>query len=714
MMAVEKGGRRESVRRVSGWSASIVFMAMEVKIMLDLAEMLSLRDSLHKPQKDEGGLDIRELSPQDEEDSMQNTPNDTSVAVPAGPPLEGKDMDQYEGAHSPEEGHDPTLPTYKEAVGDDIPPPEKSLQPDGDKKIEYDPESGEPRETWGKKMDFLLSIIGYAVDLANVWRFPYLCYKNGGGAFLAPYFSVLLLGAMPVFLMEMCMGQFNRQGPITVWKISPMFKGIGFASCFMAYIVAFYYNIIIGWSFFYLFSSFTWTLPWTTCNNDWNSPDCWEVEWSNNETHNNRSYNDNTSVSSTMEFFERGVLNLHKSSGIDDLGPVRWQLALCTLLTFTLLYFCLWKGVKSTGKVVWVTATMPYIIMAILLVRGSLLPGAKEGITYFITPNLSRLGDPQVWIDAAVQIFFSVGAGFGTHIAYSSYNKFNNNCYRDCLITVAVNSFTSLFSGFVIFSYLGYMSLRTQKDISEVATEGPGLVFIVYPEAIATLTGSTGWAIIFFFMLLTLGVDSAFGGLESPLTGLRDELRHLIKYKYFRELLTLGVVGSAFMFALPCLTEGGMYVFTMLDRFAAGTSIVFTVLCQVIAVSWFYGMKQFCDDIEAMTGSRPNLYWRICWKFISPALLLIIVISSFASYTPLEYMTATGRYVYPEYANVIGWMIALSSMCMIPGYAIYKLAITKGTLKERFALCISPESEHEQIRQKKQVKRFQREHWLSV
>ncbi|XP_041377036.1 sodium-dependent dopamine transporter-like isoform X2 [Gigantopelta aegis] len=405
-------------------------------------------------------------------------------------------------------------------------------------------------------MDYLLSIIGYAVDLANVWRFPYLCYKNGGGAFLIPYFSILILGAMPVFFLEMCLGQFNRQGPISVWKIAPMFKGIGMASCFIAYIVAFYYNIIIGWSVFFLFSSFTGTLPWTSCYNDWNSDNCWQVDWMQNDTSHNTTYNTNTSVSSTVEFFERGVLALHQSSGINDLGPVRWQLALCTFVTFTVLYLCLWKGVKSTGKVVWVTATMPYVIMSILLVRGAMLPGAADGVKYFITPDLARLADPKVWIDAAIQIMFSVGAGFGSHIAYASYNKFHNNCYRDCLITVAVNSFTSLFSGFVIFSYLGYMSLKTHKPIDQVATEGPGLVFIVYPEAIATLPGSTGWAVIFFFMLISLGVDSAFGGLESPLTGLRDEFHSVMKgFRYSREVLTLIVVGSAFFFSLPCLTE---------------------------------------------------------------------------------------------------------------------------------------------------------------
>lgn len=81
------------------------------------------------------------------------------------------------------------------------------------------------RVTWDSNLDFLLSIIGFAVDLANVWRFPYLCYKNGGGAFLIPYLLMLVFGALPLFYMEVILGQYNRQGPISLWKICPIFKG---------------------------------------------------------------------------------------------------------------------------------------------------------------------------------------------------------------------------------------------------------------------------------------------------------------------------------------------------------------------------------------------------------------------------------------------------------------------------------------------------------
>ncbi|KTF91836.1 hypothetical protein cypCar_00027036, partial [Cyprinus carpio] len=179
-----------------------------------------------------------------------------------------------------------------------------------------------------------------------------------------------------------------------------------------------------------------------------------------------------------------------------------------------------------------------------------------------------------------------LGVGFGVLIAFSSYNKFSNNCYRDAIITSSINSLTSFFSGFVIFSFLGYMSHKHNVALDKVATDGPGLVFIIYPEAIATLPGSSVWAVIFFIMLLTLGIDSAMGGMESVITGLTDEFKFLHKH---RELFTLFIVVFTFLISLICVTNGGIYVFTLLDHFAAGTSILFGVLIEAIGISWFYG-----------------------------------------------------------------------------------------------------------------------------
>nr|XP_023999387.1 sodium-dependent dopamine transporter-like [Salvelinus alpinus] len=154
-----------------------------------------------------------------------------------------------------------------------------------------------------------------------------------------------------------------------------------------------------------------------------------------------------------------------------------------------------------------------------------------DGIKAYLSVDFLRLCEPQVWIDAATQICFSLGVGFGVLIAFSSYNKFSNNCYRDAIITSSINSLTSFFSGFVIFSFLGYMSHKHSVPLDKVATDGPGLVFIIYPEAIATLPGSSVWAVIFFIMLLTLGIDSAMGGMESVITGLMDEFKFSPKHR---------------------------------------------------------------------------------------------------------------------------------------------------------------------------------------
>ncbi|KAJ3637606.1 hypothetical protein MTP99_001051 [Tenebrio molitor] len=585
---------------------------------------------------------------------------------------------------------------------------------------EVDPDSpnvpDESRETWGSSADFLLSIIGFAVDLANVWRFPYLCYKNGGGAFLVPYTLMLVFGAVPLFYMELILGQFNRQGPISLWRICPLFKGVGFCAVLVAFYVSFYYNVIIAWALYFLGTSFSSDLPWLHCNNTWNTEKCWEsmLPGTSNVTTRPPIFNDTTPTNRhtpASEFFHRAVLEMQWSDGLHEMGYPKWQLVLCLMLVYVMLYISLFKGVKSSGKVVWVTATMPYVVLTILLIRGLMLPGATMGISYYLKPELSKLRETQVWVDAAVQIFYSVGAGFGVHLSYASYNTFHNNCFRDCIVTTAVNCFTSFFSGFVIFTYLGFMSYKQGVHISTVATEGPGLVFQVYPEAVATLPGSHFWSMLFFFMLIMLGLDSAMGGLECVITGLMDEYTAFFKsWKHSREIFTLGVIIVSFSVALINVTPGGIYTFNLFDTYSAGISLLCSALFEAIAVSWFYGLDRFTQDVEAMIGSKPGLYWRICWKFISPTFIIMVVLFGLLNPQPLKY----NDYFYPKWAEWVGWSLALSSIVMIPLVAVIQLVKTKGTFKEKVAISITPVEEHEEIRRTKLVSRFKAKHWLFV
>ncbi|XP_026569739.1 sodium-dependent noradrenaline transporter [Pseudonaja textilis] len=564
------------------------------------------------------------------------------------------------------------------------------------------PEGSQERETWGKKIDFLLSVVGFSVDLANVWRFPYLCYKNGGGAFLIPYSLFLIIAGMPLFYMELALGQYNREGAATVWKICPLFKGVGYAVILIALYVGFYYNVIIAWSLYYLFASFSMgELPWVHCNNHWNTPNCTDPKANNSVFFNVSSKLKNTPAA---EFYERRVLQI--SRGIHEIGQPRWQLVLCLLVVVIILFFSLWKGVKTSGKVVWITATLPYVVLSVLLIHGLTLPGAYEGIKAYLNIDFGRLREAQVWIDAATQIFYSLGAGFGVLIAFASYNEFHNNCYRDALMTSTINCVTSFISGFAIFSILGYMAHIYKVSIKDVATEGAGLVFILYPEAISTLNGSTFWAIVFFIMLLSLGIDSSMGGMEAVITGLADDFQIL---KRNRKLFTLAVCISTFLLSLLCVSNGGIYILTLLDNYAAGTSILFAVLVEAIGVSWFYGVDRFSEDIQRMLGFKPGIYWRLCWKFVSPGFLLFVILVSVINSKPLTY----DQYTFPTWANSVGWAVASSSMILVPAYILYKLLRTPGTFQQKIAYCITPHNEQPLVDQG-DVRQFKLQHWISI
>ncbi|CAG9759494.1 unnamed protein product [Ceutorhynchus assimilis] len=544
-------------------------------------------------------------------------------------------------------------------------------------------QTADHRETWGKKVDFLLSVIGFAVDLANVWRFPYLCYKNGGGAFLVPYCIMLVIGGIPLFYMELALGQYNRKGAITCWgRLCPLFKGIGYAVVLIAFYVDFYYNVIIAWALRFFFASFTNLLPWTTCDNEWNTPNCRPFDFQNG----NASGALNTSAtlaSAASEYFNRAILELHKSEGLHDLGTIKWDTALCLLAVYIICYFSLWKGISTSGKVVWFTALFPYAVLLILFVRGITLPGSTEGIKYYLKPNFSVISSAEVWVDAATQVFFSLGPGFGVLLAYASYNEYHNNVYKDALLTSFINSATSFVSGFVIFSVLGYMAHESGRPIKEVATEGPGLVFIVYPAAIATMPGSIFWALIFFMMLLTLGLDSSFGGSEAIITALSDEFPKIGRN---REIFVACLFSLYFCVGLASCSQGGFYFFQLLDRYAAGYSMLVAVFFEAVVVSWIYGTRRFCDDIQDMIGFAPGLYWRFCWKFAAPLFLLFIIFYGLWFYTPLTYED----YVYPPWANALGWAITGSSVIMIPAVAIIQLLITPGCCAKRMKILTTP------------------------
>uniref|UniRef100_A0A8C7CTY3 Transporter n=1 Tax=Oncorhynchus kisutch TaxID=8019 RepID=A0A8C7CTY3_ONCKI len=493
---------------------------------------------------------------------------------------------------------------------------------------EDEDESGDEnkaRGNWTNKLDFILSMVGYAVGLGNVWRFPYLAFQNGGGAFLIPYLIMLCLAGIPIFLLEVSLGQFASQGPVSVWKAIPALQGCGIAMLIISVLIAIYYNIIMCWTLYYLFASLKGSLPWANCKNEWNTSFCLSAQAIGNLTKLvNMTFPDNkTYVSPSEEYFKYNVL--HISKGIEYPGDIRWPLAGCLLLAWLIVYLSLAKGIKSSGKVVYFTATFPYVVLVILLFRGVTLPGAGDGILYFITPKWEKLNDAKVWKDAATQIFFSLSAAWGGLITLSSYNKFHNNCYRDTIIVCIVNSATSIFAGFVIFSVIGFMAHELKVPIEKVADEGPGIAFVVYPEALTRLPLSPFWAIIFFLMLLTLGLDTMFATIETIVTSVSDEFPQYLRKN--KPLFTLICCACFFFLGFPMVTENGMYMLQLVDTYAASYSLVIIAICELIGISYFYGLQRFCEDIEMMIGFQPNRFWRICWAFVTPTILTVRVSS---------------------------------------------------------------------------------------
>ncbi|NP_001372612.1 sodium- and chloride-dependent transporter XTRP3 isoform 3 [Homo sapiens] len=577
------------------------------------------------------------------------------------------------------------------------------------------------RPLWANSLQFVFACISYAVGLGNVWRFPYLCQMYGGGSFLVPYIIMLIVEGMPLLYLELAVGQRMRQGSIGAWRtISPYLSGVGVASVVVSFFLSMYYNVINAWAFWYLFHSFQDPLPWSVCPLNGN----------------HTGYDEECEkASSTQYFWYRKTLNI--SPSLQENGGVQWEPALCLLLAWLVVYLCILRGTESTGKVVYFTASLPYCVLIIYLIRGLTLHGATNGLMYMFTPKgssalsllafqIEQLANPKAWINAATQIFFSLGLGFGSLIAFASYNEPSNNCQKHAIIVSLINSFTSIFASIVTFSIYGFKAtfnyenclkkvsllltntfdledgFLTASNLEQVkgylasaypskysemfpqikncsleseldtAVQGTGLAFIVYTEAIKNMEVSQLWSVLYFFMLLMLGIGSMLGNTAAILTPLTDSKiisSHLPK-EAISGLVCLVNCAIGMVFTM----EAGNYWFDIFNDYAATLSLLLIVLVETIAVCYVYGLRRFESDLKAMTGRAVSWYWKVMWAGVSP----LLIVSLFVFYLSDYILTGTLKYQawdasqgqlvtkdYPAYAlAVIGLLVASSTMCI--------------------------------------------------
>ncbi|VDP06916.1 unnamed protein product [Soboliphyme baturini] len=375
--------------------------------------------------------------------------------------------------------------------------------------------------------------------------------------------------------------------------------------------------------------------------------------------------------------FRRKVLQL--SPGIDYPGNVKWELALALLAAWVLCYFAIFKGCKWTGKVLYFTALFPYLLLTILLIRGLTLPGAAEGLKFYLYPDFSKLGNSKIWIDAVTQIFFTYGLALGAIVALGSYNKYHNSIVKQASFICILDSSTSFFAGFIVFSFIGFMAKEQGQPVSKVAESGPGLLFRVYPSGLLQLQGTAFWSALFFFTIILIGIDSQFCTMEGFFTAIIDEWPMFLRKKYRREIFILIICIISYLIGLSTVTEGGLYVFQVFDYYgASGWVLLWLLFFECIAISWCYGLDKWFENLKDMLGYYPSAWWRFCWKYACPAVCFGVTI-----FTLVQYKGATlPNYTFPVWADVVGWLIAMSSMLWVPGYAIYLYCVTPGTVKE--------------------------------
>ena len=451
------------------------------------------------------------------------------------------------------------------------------------------------RDQWGTKLGFILAAMGSAIGLGNIWRYPYVVYDNGGGAFLIPYFVALATAGLPILILEYSLGHRFRQGaPSTFHSISRRWEWLGWWQAAISFVISTYYVVILGWCLSFIYFSFG-------------------EQWGED----------------TGAFFIGDYLATSAGAapeGFWDLGGLQWKVLIPVLIAWVMVYVIMQRGV-ARGIELASRILMPTLIVMLLIIviRAVTLEGAGIGLDVLFTPDFSALGDPAVWVAAYGQVFFSLSIAFSIMIAYSSYLPRKTDLSNSGLIVGLSNAGFEFLAAIGVFAALGYLAAINDVAVTEVVDDGVVLAFIIFPQIISALPGlNTLFGVLFFGCLFFAGITSMVSILECVVAAIRE------KFDMSRTAAVNWIVGLCAVISMLYVTEGGLFYLDTADHFVNNFGLVIAGLMEVLLVVWIAKvLDQQRDHLNQISFVKMGTWWTVSLTFITPILLTFMVLYQF-------------------------------------------------------------------------------------
>ncbi len=491
----------------------------------------------------------------------------------------------------------------------------------------------EKRSQWGSRFTFILAAIGSAVGLGNAWRFPGLAAKHGGGTFLLVYLVAMLIMGIPLLMMEISISRKFRKGAIESMRgIHKKAEFIGWAATSNAFVIVCYYAVVFAWVILMFVNS--WQFAGMTGNSE----------------------------KASALFFE-----LTKTTGAIEGADIPGEVLLCLLAAWGLIFYCIRNGASSVGKVVKFTVFAPVVLLMIMAVKGCTMPGAGDGLAIFFIPDFSALSDPSLWVDAIGQVFYSLSIMMAIMFAYGSYLGDDANIAVDTMIIAFSDMAISVLSGIVMFSTMGGTGM-----LDKITDSGVSTAFIVYPQAIVHLT-DIGWlnavfGAIFYLMLITLAIDSAFSIVEGVSAAVSD------KFQLKPKTVTIAICSICGIISIIFTTQAGLAWLDIVDNWTNQINLIVIGIMECIAIGWTFSLRKVLNEVNRNTKKFKVPYWWFAAsvKFVSPILLAGLFVWNMI----VLFGQNGGSYGgYPIWAQVTaGWIV--SGLVFVSGF-IAKLVINQ-------------------------------------